>query len=587
MARDLSKTVINERGVDAVRGTSVGSLRSNRHSVEATQQIIGEQLSGVGPEVMQAASQIINTWKERAGIFDEDEPENDDVDVAAEEERIFEYAIQNALIVRPEAGGAVTTPADNVRFHKLLNVARGRVARNQMGMMVSAVFGGFPCYTEKGRNPNSVDCLMQVGNPQVSNGGRQLVAQQQQMNHMARTLGGPSEDFERVSHWIKNQGIVVGASKLDFSKMLPGYKPNIVVAMSEDKTYLLCEENAGVASYTFDSQSKRFSIKVREGCSVDPGTTLVALDLNAQKMKQLGINTDEVNIDMFDCMNLGCSIYDGKLNIFYNGVKPLGQGGSVSGALVEVQSVKGSGGQTVSLPKSDTPFLKYVASDIFAPQGACTGHRGGDCVVDMRTIYSWPGGQALYRDRPDLLRKLLTKMEASSAVFEGVLDNGVSSNIQHRLSADFEPPKVREIAAPVEESSASDPVVEKEKAKRVYVTQPVAIKKPAVVHKKKRFNAVFTATQNGFHTTNVLHNGEIKPLPIKKCEDGYIALIPLGGKSLPMATEFEIAVTKDVSNDSFVGVAQVAPGYDDAQTFADKIEEAASDINRLNLGRKF
>lgn len=56
--------------------------------------------------------------------------------------------------------------------------------------------------------------------------------------------GGPSlpSDLDRVATWIRAHGTPVDAAQLEIPEVLPGYRPRVVLAATEDRSYLMVDE---------------------------------------------------------------------------------------------------------------------------------------------------------------------------------------------------------------------------------------------------------------------------------------------------------------------------------------------------------
>jgi len=56
--------------------------------------------------------------------------------------------------------------------------------------------------------------------------------------------GGPSRqsDLDRVAGWIRQNGVAVEASVLELPIAIPGYRPRIILSVSEERSYLMVDE---------------------------------------------------------------------------------------------------------------------------------------------------------------------------------------------------------------------------------------------------------------------------------------------------------------------------------------------------------
>jgi hypothetical protein len=52
----------------------------------------------------------------------------------------------------------------------------------------------------------------------------------------------PAAEMEAMVAWIRQHGRVVDAGQIDFAAIMPGYRPNVILAVSENDSFLLVED---------------------------------------------------------------------------------------------------------------------------------------------------------------------------------------------------------------------------------------------------------------------------------------------------------------------------------------------------------
>lgn len=273
-------------------------------TAEETAQAIGDLANA---EFSEAAAELMQ------GIYDAYDPEQDDapvenalIDGPAADDRLLDRPMPDedrpgavraqieatlrprtlqALVgaARHEAGvqivaapgnDLVAAPPAAPRWHSVRNLP----AATQRPIMAfgRSVFRNFPCFQqlETRRRQAGADALAEV-RLLASIGGR-----------------GPSThaEVDEMSNWIRANGTALDAGQVGFGRVMPGYRPNIILAATESESFLLVQETrangapadasyvysweGGLAPYLANDQRRR----VLEGMLADQQPALPAPD---------------------------------------------------------------------------------------------------------------------------------------------------------------------------------------------------------------------------------------------------------------------------------------------------------------------
>lgn len=530
-----------------------GETKSHRE----TQGMIREIQSNVGPEVFAAASIMEQAFAKSLGLqpdfLDEQEEPGADEDEPFAELNAEE---STALVAVAAMGNTQVTKADaqvRAEWHKLTNKAVNRMQLNMLRGSLAKTFSTFPCFDalRRSKGPQAADEINVVLRMEPSKtANRTQLAQVANLPAVTMMMGltnKKDDEVERIGRWVRANSFAVDASTMEFvGSGLPGYKPKVLMALSQDETFILVEENSGIADYTFDAETGDMTITAKGDQTIQNGDLLTEFTVPAGGMGDDVRKNGRVISSLGNISVQTKNRADGSktLSLYYTKKEPLQPGETVRDALTPNFN-------------NGSRLLFDVAKNHIPPTGVMDAGKGGNAPLDAKYIYKFPGGVRHYQKNPKDVTKL-TKVFTAGNTIKVYLDNSDRQPkpqpvaIEHRQEVQVIPPVQQAVPEPV---AAPEPIelkavpVRNEPAPKPTPkpsSKPVT-KPEARVEKKSSGNMenlLLTITGAGFKLGNhpVSENGQKMFSAVKQVGTDTIACIPTDGR--PISISKEISVEK-------------------------------------------
>ena len=537
--------------------SSVEQIGGVRPSIES-ENYIRAAAAHMGPDVLEAAARIQASYDENqarrqeqaAGVQGEPAP----ADAAAlehHEDEVVDFGqnaedaalnIATAAIVRHEPRQtAVGEPRTDQTWHRFTSLAVNRTQRNYMQNAATGLFRAFPCFGEiASREGNGAASRLktvlriqpQRHDPQMQRLGQLAPAIRHQMNYNAE------DELEVVGRWIRDNALVLSSSSVRFPDLLPNYAPKIMFAVSENETFLLVEENIGVADYSFEERTGDISVTVKPNKTINNGDTLKIFNCYGQEE---ALRQSHGFVDFNEGSNLSIIRVDAsRLALIYTGDRTLNGGDRLYGRLEAPDDVYDQA-------------LKASISGQLEPVGVLDAGKGGTAPVDGKYIYSWPGGRQYYQAHPEKLAELVDMMTARESIEFTMDAAGLPRKAPTRPALAASRPRPAQATRAVVAPQPEAPAAEQSAAPTPEVNEPEApVERPSITpararrarpsSKPTKALAVLRSDM-GFALASTPKDGQEQPVKaaVKTCDDGSVLVITAAdGNALPLAKSFVI-----------------------------------------------
>ena len=297
----------------------------------------------------------------------------------------------------------------NPTWHNLVNTNRNFA--ESIKRLGNQVFSMFPCYEEgiQRNGQNQAEDINVLFNMKLrGNAG----AFEQQAFQMAQNSFADERDLNAMASWIAKNGAVVEKTDVSFVGLTPNnYSAQMVMAVTEDKTFLLVKEDSGLAEYSFNDATGDMVIKVKEGKTIRNGDLL----------KVLNIDSDG-DFNFLDGSGLSViRTNDGKFGVIYDGLEPISDGFEFRTRIMNYDAVEDN--------------LKQNIIESLGYMGDFSGNSPGVSPVDAQYIYTWSGGRRHYLENPESRQKLKILFSGNRLRRDMVMVDQIENDqIQHQIA---------------------------------------------------------------------------------------------------------------------------------------------------------
>lgn len=421
----------SKTGNDLATGELPGNLATLEQTSNMMQSLQNAVMdTHVGVNVSRAMAQVMNNIAEnnpemRNAIMGDIEQlyenaDDDDVDYLNDiDEVVREHfdlpAVVADAVINTEENASTELAAINPTWHGLVNT--NRAFSESIRRLSNQVFSMFPCYQEGVARQGAAhaDNINVIFNMKLRENAGNMERQGYQM---ARNFLASEKEIDSMAAWIAKNGAVVEKTDVTFTGLTPNnYSAQMVMAVTEDRTFLLVKEDSGLAEYSFNDETGDMIVSVKEGKTLNNGDLLKVLPFQSEE-----------DFNFLDGTGLSIiTMNDGNLGIVYDGAEPVHGGHEFRTRIMHY------GDLPHALKNSITESLGYM--------GDFAGKSAGVSPVDAKYVYTWEGGRRHYLENPGSRDQL-------KALFSG---NRVQRNMvfeNNQIEADEVYPQLEEHPAP-------------------------------------------------------------------------------------------------------------------------------------------
>lgn len=516
---------------------------------EVSRQMMATARLSAGPEVYRSMATLINNLAVNAPHllpdmeYDEFGDEGVAENVEAENAGVIDENVVNLpqlatqALVNPQQNGTDVLPV-NPNWHGFTRLAVNEQHAQFMRRMGREIFSMFPCFDRQVQNNgeravDGIQTLLSLGIRPNQNVPAAVNMQVQAQQRMSNTKA----EMDAMVSWISRNGILVDRAELRFPELLPGYVPRIVMAVTDNRTFLLVQEDTGLADFSFEPETMEFSFMVKPNKTIRPGHVLHRIRLDEANVSAREMDNVAVDFEMGSRVSL-IRENENNLTIVYDGPEMITGGGIVTARL-----------QSHNQDRLSEMVLDRLSQAI-PTEGLIDDGRGGSAPIDATYIYSWEGGRQHYLANPDSqnrLQRLFTSLRNGGA-YEIAAPVAREQNINAPQRENVQPlPPVIPVVNHVPNEAD-----EKPKPVTKGVTRPNAA--PA---KQKANPILLMSKELGFQKG--MSQGVF--CMHKQNEDGNFVVVKSATNSpLPVTAAFSVALKEDIDSEESIVQVEVSSG---------------------------